>query len=113
MSLEGWAGAHGFGCLKSKAPLEDRETIEKHLFLLVEQVVTPVDRSLQCLLTRKCGTAPSCEQTEAIVEPAGNLLRGKYPQARCGQFDGERHSIKAMAKRCHRPSVFGRDPEAG
>ena len=53
----------------------------------VEQIVTPIDRCLQGLLAGQHGTGPAGEQTEAVIELAGDLLDRQVATASSRQLD--------------------------
>ena len=72
---------------------------------VAEQAVAPVDQRVQGLLPRQCRAAAAGEQTEALIESAGELLYGQNLQPRHGQLDRQRNSVEPLADRSDRRGI--------
>src|ERR1700686_2436646 len=61
---------------------------------------TPIQRGLQCLLTRWRGSRPQPPQRQTLIERCCSLLQSVGFDASCRQFDRERHSVKFSTDAC-------------
>ncbi|WP_209644725.1 hypothetical protein [Kibdelosporangium banguiense] len=91
------AAADMLGRRDRRATREDREPPQDCAFLVGEQVPAPVDHRPQRLMARERGPVAAREQTEPVVQPAGQLLGGHRSHPGRGQFDGQRHAVQRTA----------------
>ena len=92
------------GGVEGEPTREHPEAVEDRAFAFVEQVVAPVDRLAQRLVTFHRGAAPAGEQPEPLVETRRDLLRGSSsasapPRARsrAGSRRADRQSCATVA----------------
>ena len=71
-----------FEGLEPPASGKNGSGLQQALLFVREQVVAPVDQRAQGLLARQRGAAPAHEQVEAVIQPPGDLFRGKQFGAR-------------------------------
>jgi len=64
-----------FGCGEITSAGEDRQPVQRAPFRRFEQVVGPVDRAPQGLMTLERGAAASREELEPLVETSNKILR--------------------------------------
>src|SRR4051812_45251629 len=93
-------GRHLLSCVEPAAAGEDGEPREEPLLALVEQLVAPLDRRAERLLT-SVGVAGATEEVEAPLEPAEDLRRGEDVGARRRELDGEREIVERGADGDH------------
>ena len=67
-----------------------------------QELVGPVDRGLQRLVTGHRGAAPAGEHPEPLVEPLEDLGRRDRPRPGRRQLDGERDAVEPAAELDHR-----------
>ena len=92
--------AHGLRGLECAAAGEHGERAEKTLLLRLEQVVRPLDRRAQRLLTR-IGVSAPLEQVETLGEPLHELLRREHDGAGGCEFERKRQIVQARTKLAH------------
>ena len=78
----------------SKATREDRQPPQHHALVFRKQVIAPVERRAQRLLTRQRGTRSAREQSEAITQTSIDLLDRQGAGARGSEFQRQRNAIK-------------------
>ena len=66
---------HVLGRLQREAIDEDRQPAQQPALGFGQQVVAPVDRRSQGLVTRQLGAGTAAEHTTAVIESGGDLLR--------------------------------------
>ena len=74
---------------------------QQQLLRLRQQIVAPVDQGPQGAMAGQRGPTPTDEETEAIVEPVGDLLDGQDAHAGGRQLDGQRDAVEPAADPCH------------
>ncbi len=93
------------GGLERAAAGEDGEPGEEPLLVRVQEVVRPLDRRAQRLLSR-LGVAAASEQVEPGAEPFEELVAGEHHRSRRGKLERERQVVEALAEQVER--VVGR-----
>src|SRR5438067_1803249 len=68
-------------------------------------MMTPVDRSSEGVLTRNRRPHSASEETEAVIESRGDLLRSEHSYPRCRQLDGQGNAIETPANLRDRPGI--------
>ena len=81
------------------------------MLLLLEQVVTPIDRGSERLLALQRRCAPGREEPEAVLEPPQDLRHREHLDARRRELDRERDTVQAPADLRHGPGVLVRQRE--
>ena len=76
---------------------ENRKRLEEPLLARGQQVVAPVDQGGHRLVPRQSAGVSAGEQTEALVEPLGDLARREDLHARGGQLDRQRNAVEPAA----------------
>jgi hypothetical protein len=69
--------------------------------VVVEQLVTPVDRAAQRAVPRQSGTGAGREQLEALVEMLHKLSRPEAAHPSGGQLDRQWQPVEPLAQRRH------------
>ena len=113
VGVEVFVGAHRFGGVETEPADEGAESAQHCLFVVVEQVVAPVDRGGQGALAGQRGAGPAGEHPEAVVELDGETLDGQSPHPGGGQLEGQGDAIEALTDLRHRRRVGGGDREVG
>ena len=81
--------------LQREAAGENCQTTQHHALGLGQQLVAPVKRRSQRLMTRQCGPAAARQQGEAIVQPRGQTLDAEcIDTGRC-EFECQRDAVEA------------------
>ena len=93
------AAADRLDRLEPCAAREHGEAGEQALLVGLEQLVAPVDRRPQRLLTSRSVGGAADEEGEPLVEPFQDRLRRQEPDARGRQLDGERQAVESCADR--------------
>jgi hypothetical protein len=93
------AGADAFGGFEREAAGEHAEAPEEGAFGVVEEVVAPLDRAEQRLLSRDPRAVGAGEQLEALAEPPHDLVGRHRPDAGGGELDGERDAVEVTTDR--------------
>ena len=98
----------------SKRPVRRRrESTQERPRVFVEQLVAPIERSLQGAVPRERARRPHREECEAIGQPVEDLAGRKHPNARGGQLDREREPVEAPTDLCHHRRPVGGEDERG
>ncbi len=95
--VEAVLGADVLGCLELEASREDRKPAEEDLLVRLEQLVAPLERRSQRLLSSRRPMAAASEQAETVVEPLRDRRRAERSDAPCGQLERERQPIEPKA----------------
>ena len=80
---------------RSQPPANTERRFSASRSVSLEQVVGPVDRVAQRLVTLERRAAPAREQPEPLVEPSHEILGGHRPHPRRGQLDRQRDPVEA------------------
>ena len=101
------------GRVERRARREDGEATQESSFLLGEELVAPVKRCSERLLS--CGQVvrTARQELQALLEPLEHRVHGQGPDSSRGELDRERQPVDAPADLAHQPFVFRRDAEAG
>src|SRR5205823_3774874 len=67
--------------------------------------ITPIDHGAQGLLSRWSVTAPTYQESKAIVESHDDLVGAEHADSGGGQFDRQRQSVEAATDLSHRRRV--------
>ena len=95
--IDGRAGHDRQRRIERKMSDEYREPAKHHAFQFGQEPVTPIQRRVQGLLTRRRGARSQPQQRQALVEKRGGLLQAVGLDASGGQLDRERHAVKLSA----------------
>jgi hypothetical protein len=76
---------------------ECSEPAKHHTLQSCQESKAPIQRGLQCLLTRWRGSRPQPQQSQALIEKRSGLSQSIGFDASGRQFDCERHSVKLSA----------------
>ena len=104
-SFQLFVGAHDLRSLEREAAREDGQAAQQDALRLLEQLVAPVERSLQSLLPRRRGAAACTQQPEAVVEAVGEGVGRKCVDPGGSQLERERQSVEPMADAGNRRPV--------
>ena len=85
------------GRLEDPAAAEDAEPDEQALFLVVEQLVAPLDRRPQRLLALGQVAPAGGEERQPVLQPAEQLVRLEHLHPGGRQLDRERQAVEAAA----------------
>ena len=107
------AGADVFGRLEARPAGEGGQPPEDDPLRLGQQVVAPVDRGAQRLVTSGRGPAAARQEPEPVVEAGRDLLDRERPHPRRGELDRERDAVEAATELGHRPGVLVGHAERG
>jgi hypothetical protein len=100
------------GSFQGETGREDREPAQQDTFLVVEQVVAPVQRGPERLVPRDPAPSPG-EETKAVRQPLEQLGRSKLTDPSSRQLDRQRDAIEPFADTRHRFGRRGIKVEAG
>jgi hypothetical protein len=106
-------GADLLGHGQRGAGREDGEPAGQHLLVGGEQIPAPVDHGPERPVPRQRDPAAAGEQREPVVQPLGELGRGKGPQPDGRQLDGQRHPVQGPADPGHLVRVARAELEVG
>src|ERR1700733_13174151 len=81
--------------LQCEAASEDCQATQHHALRFGQQLVAPVKRRSQCLMTWHCRAMAAREQPETVVEPARKALYSKGRDARRRKLDCQRDTVEA------------------
>jgi hypothetical protein len=91
---------------------EDREVTEQPLFVLVEELVGPLDGGPQRLVAGLAAWAATTEEVEGPVQAGVQIGEGERRQPPGGELDGQRHAVEAADDVGDKPQL-GRRRTAG
>src|SRR5580765_753527 len=97
VAIEAVSGADLLGGLQREAPREGREPPQQDLLLGREQLVAPVERRLERLLARRRGAAARSEESEAVVEAAGQRGRSERVHTGGRELERQREPVQPVA----------------
>ena len=103
--------AHRFGGLQRATSREHRQAAQQPLLGRAQQVVGPVDRGAERLMTNACD--PPATREEPKVEVSGDLTRAHCRDACGGELDRQRDAVEAPAHRHDVASIGVVDREVG
>src|SRR5262245_48031053 len=83
------------GGLKSKSTHDNGEATQQRPFGFRQQLITPVERSLHHLVSRKRGTPSMCQEPETIIKACRQFLDAKCIDSARRQFDCKCNSIES------------------
>jgi hypothetical protein len=89
-------GADLLGGLQREAAAECREPAEKLALAVPEQLVAPLKRRLQGLMTQGRGGVTAAKDGNPSLEPVGDLLDAENRRACSRQFDCQRHPVEGL-----------------
>ena len=99
VTIEAAERGDGLGGVESEPTAEHCETVQQDALVRLEQVVAPLHRGQQGLLTgQERRTAPA-QQTEAVVETAGDAFDRHVAHPRRSQLDGQRDPVELLTDR--------------
>ena len=84
----------------SKPPAKTASLRKQHALVRLEQVVAPLQRRRQRLLSCRCGVAAAAQQAEAVVEPRRDRSGAQRAEPRGGELERERQAVEAEADAC-------------
>jgi hypothetical protein len=111
--VPGRARADRVGGIEGEVPREHGQLPEQHAVGLVQQVVAPLDRGLQCLLAGGDTPRAAGQQPEAVVQTRRDLRGRQRPHPGGGQLDGQRDPVESLADGVDGVSVAVVDDEPG
>jgi hypothetical protein len=83
--------------LDSERSDEHPEPAQELLLVVVEQPVTPLDRSEERLLAGQRGPGAAGQQPEPVVQPVADRPHAHGPQSRRRQLDGQGEAVETSA----------------
>src|SRR5829696_1710239 len=102
----------GHGRLDSPTASEDCQAPQQRALLLLQKVITPVDRAPQCLLPRQDGPPSPTEKAESVGQAASNLFRREQFDPSRGKLERQWNPVEPGDNRNHRSHVGGGYREA-
>ena len=99
------SGGYVLGRLQREAVDEDRQPAQQPALGAGEQVVAPVDRRPQSLVTGQFSALTAAEHTKAVIESGGDLFGRQRTDPRGSQLDRERHPVEMPADLRDSPAV--------
>ena len=105
-------GGNRFDCLDLGIG-EDGQQLEQALLCWVEQVIAPVHRGPQGLLSLGQVARPAAQQCQPVLESIAEHLRGEQPHVRRGELDRQGQPIEPSADLGHGRGVLVGQLEVG
>ena len=93
---------HALSGVEIEPTREHRQPPPQLLFGWRAEVVTPIDRQSQRLLTTRNVASTRCKKSVSIREPVHDLLSRHTTQASCRQLDRKWESIQVMTRYAQR-----------
>ena len=90
---------------------EDRQPAQHSALRFGQQVVAPVDRRSQGLVTGHLGSVAGTEHPEAVMKASRDLFERQDTDPRGGQFDRQRYAVETTADLNGALTVAGREDE--
>src|SRR5215469_16131415 len=90
--------AHDLQRVEVETVCKHRHSLPQELLVIAEQVIAPLDRSLQRLMALQRRLTTAREQAEAIIESLGYRVDIQNGQADRCQLDGQRVAVKSPAQ---------------
>src|SRR5262249_25668545 len=81
----------------SKSPWEDSEPAKHCLLIGLQQIITPAQRCIECLVAWKGCATTSRKQRETVMEPRADLSQAELIDSSSSQFDRQRYAIELTA----------------
>ena len=104
-------GTDCLGCLQGPATREDGQSGQEPLFRLGAQLIGPVDRGPQRLVTLDRSPPPATQHREALIQSIGQHARAHRGNSRRGELDRERDPVETPTDLNHRAHIAVREHE--
>ena len=99
------------GRVEGESAGEHRQAAEHQPLHRVQQVIRPVDRGAQRLMTLQHGASAAGEEPEPFVEAGEHLRRRHHLEARGRELDGQRDAVEPSAQLGDHGSGVAREDE--
>ncbi len=100
-----------FNCFQAATALEDSQAGKHGLLILVEQIVTRVDGSLQCLVSGLEIARPCGEHPKRIAQQVKHIFGREYLHPGGCQFNRQGQAVQVDAQFSHMAGVDLGKPE--
>ena len=89
------------GALQRERTGKNAQILQKSSLFRCDQLIAPVQRRAQRLMSRRCGAASAPRQAESPLDEFVDFDQAMRRKPACDQFDRQRHSIKLATNPGH------------